>query len=92
MTGRGSLYFAATLSNDYKFFAASFTTNIIEKGNISQGYTDLNDVSDGFAASVLFSPNNQFYFSGTSGAVKVSINCNWNTSGNYYFNSNSNLC
>ena len=91
MTGRGSLYFSATLSNDYKFFAASLSKNIVERGSIAQGYTDIIDLTNGYARSVLFSPNNQFYFAGTN-ELQVAINCNWNTSGNFFFNSNSNMC
>ena len=92
MTGRGTDYYDVTLSTDYKFFAVSLSKNIVERGSIAQGYTDVSDLSNSLASSILFSPNNQFYFSGVSGEVQVAINCNWNTSGNFFFNSNSNMC
>ena len=65
MTGRGTSYYQAILSTDYKFFAVSQEKNIIERGSIAQGYTDVSDVTTStFGVSTLFSPNNQFYFIG----------------------------
>ena len=87
----GSIFGIAT-SHDHKYVSVTGATSTVNKGNIFVGYTRINSYSQASFKGE-FTPNNKFFFvTNFNSSTSVYINCNWNTSGNYFYNSDSGLC
>ena len=84
--------FGIAASSDLNYLSVVGTTITLNKGNISAGYSQINRYSH-TAVRGEFTPNNKFFFTTNFDySTSVYINCNWNTSGNYFYNSTSTAC
>ena len=79
-------------SSDNKYVSVIGAFSTVNKGNVSAGYSQINSYSH-TAVRGEFTPNNKFFFiTNFNFSTSVYINCNWNTSGDYFYNSTSGAC
>lgn len=82
-------------SFDHKFIGIGVTTSeiYVEEGSIAGGYTEGIRIAQ-FSTGFRFTPNSKFLIVPTANenTIFTYLNCNWNTSGNFYFNSNTSTC
>ena len=81
-------------SFDHKFIGIGDVTEMfVEKGSIAGGYTGDIRIAQ-FSQGFRFTPDTKFLILPTANANKIFtyLNCNWNTSGNFYFNSDTSTC
>ena len=93
-SGKTQFITAFDVSIDHKFIAICFGSDVIvEEGSIAGGYTEKQTLTE-VAFGMKFSPINDLLFipQVTGSSFAMYINCNWNTSGNFYFNSNTSTC
>ena len=84
--------FGIAASFDLKYVSVTGATSTVNKGNVSAGYTRINSYSQTSIRGE-FTPNNKFFFATNFNyTTSVYINCNWNTSGNHFYNSTSGAC
>ena len=86
--------FDVAISANLKFITmlSIVGSSVIEEGGVANGYSSFKNLNSASIESLFTNDNRFLFIAHFNTTIDVLINCNWNTSGNFYFNSNTSTC